>query len=47
MLEYLFVEGKDVEQILDGIQGIIKNGFNLTKQKNILKLNDMYVYISY
>jgi len=47
MLEYLFVEGKDVEQILDGIQGIIKNGFNLTEQKNILKLNDMYVYISY
>ena len=48
VIEYLFIEDKDTEQQIDGIQRIIEKGFKFDKSNNIIKIHDnMYVYILY
>ena len=48
VIEYLFIEDKDIEQQIDGIQRIIEKGFKFDKSNNIIKIHDnMYVYILY
>lgn len=49
MLEYLFVDGKDEQQIIDGIVGLFNDygkGIELDKY-NVYKINNKYVYILY
>lgn len=47
LLDYIFIDGKDKEQLLDGIESLAMNGFDIAKQNNILKIDNLYVYYMY
>ena len=47
LLNYIFVDGRDTEQLLDSIESLAMNGFNIEKQNNILKIDNLYVYYIY
>lgn len=47
LLNYIFIDGRDTEQLLDSIESLAMNGFNIEKQNNILKIDNLYVYYIY
>ena len=47
LLNYIFIDGRDTEQLLDGIESLAMNGFDIEKQNNILKIDNLYVYYVY
>ena len=47
LLNYIFIDGRDTEQLLDSIESLAMNGFDIEKQNNILKIDNLYVYYIY
>lgn len=43
LLHYLYVDGQDEQQILDGIENLAVYGFDIEKLDNVLQLGNMYV----
>lgn len=47
LLNYIFIDRRDTEQLLDSIESLAMNGFDIEKQNNILKIDNLYVYYIY
>lgn len=47
LIEYVLIEGKDKEQLIDSFEKMIGTKYHLTDDNNILEINGKYIYMLY